>query len=195
MGRILAGPGREHKLLGISCWLSSCVVKVKTYQWGPVKSDVRKLKLTHMQHQFGEEFVQATKKACNQELSKNDVMYSVYDKRLKEIGETIFDKIDTNKDGAPTAYLLHLHAHSKVFSTGKLSLEEVKVWAEANHEEAEKFIFKWVKKKENQAAEEKVAQLFGETNNDDLKKTEFAKKYVSAVNARNKRNQSQFALK
>ena len=190
MGRILAGPGREHKSLVISCWLSSCVVKVKTYQWGPVKSDVRKLKLTHMQHQFGEEFVQASKK----ELSKTDVMFNVMDKKLTEVGEMIFDKIDTNKDGAPTAYLLHLHAHSKVFSTGKLSLEEVKAWAEANHAEAEKFMHKCVKKKENQTAAEQVAQLFGETNNDDLTRTDFVKKYVCAVNARNKRNISQFAL-
>ena len=168
------------------------MVQVKTYQWGPVKSDVRKLKLTHMQHKFGEEFVQASKKACNQALSQNDVMDSIYDKKLKEIGEMIFDKIDTNKDGAPTANLLHLHAHSNFCSTGKLSLEEVKAWAEANHEEAQKFMYKWVKKKENEAAEEQVAQLFGETNNDDLEKPEFVKKYVSAINARNKRNQSQF---
>merc|ERR1712166_788094 len=101
--------------LGITSqqWVKFWMTQVETCGWAAIKSDVRKLQLSQMQVQCGKEFVKGA-----------GTVQAVFEAQQYKNGEAVFEKIDKNNDG-------------------KLSLEEVKAWAEDkdNTKEAQKFFY------------------------------------------------------
>merc|ERR1712166_804957 len=115
-------------------WVTFWLTQVETYKWGPVKSDVRKLQLSQMQVHCGKEFVKGA-----------GAVQAAFEAQQYKNGEAVFEKIDKNNDG-------------------KLSLEEVKAWAEDkdNTKEAQKFFYRWVETDGEQVRETDGQHFFAE---------------------------------
>ena len=118
-----------------------------------------------------------------------------FEKQQYTIGQAVFEQIDKNNHG-------NLHASNNDFIccsrtesawTGKLSLEEVKAWAEDkdNTKEAHKFFHKLVTKDGEQVHQTDGEHFFGEKTHE-MTKTEFATKYASVIKARTGSSQDQF---
>merc|ERR1712086_26856 len=122
--------------LGITSqqWVKFWMTQVETCGWAAIKSDVRKLQLSQMQVQCGKEFVKGA-----------GTVQAVFEAQQYKNGEAVFEKIDKNNDG-------------------KLSLEEVKAWAEDkdNTKEAQKFFYRWVETDGEQVRETDGQHFFAE---------------------------------
>merc|ERR1712086_622726 len=115
-------------------WVKFWMTQVETCGWAAIKSDVRKLQLSQMQVQCGKEFVKGA-----------GTVQAVFEAQQYKNGEAVFEKIDKNNDG-------------------KLSLEEVKAWAEDkdNTKEAQKFFYRWVETDGEQVRETDGQHFFAE---------------------------------
>merc|ERR1712086_354714 len=126
----------DEASLGITSqqWVKFWMTQVETCGWAAIKSDVRKLQLSQMQVQCGKEFVKGA-----------GTVQAVFQAQQYKNGEAVFEKIDKNNDG-------------------KLSLEEVKAWAEDkdNTKEAQKFFYRWVETDGEQVRETDGQHFFAE---------------------------------